>query len=299
MLAIFVTAANGLSYGLLLFLLSAGLSVTYGMLGVLNFAHGAFYMLGAYLGWSLASRFGLAAALLGAPLCCGLLGALLERCLLRPLRTAGREAPDNAHARELLTTFAVSLLIAESLRLVYGDLPLTLALPGWLDGSLPGLPLSRYRLFVVALAGGVLVALWLGLRRTRLGLLLRAARSDAQYVEALGHAVPSLQTAVFGAGTGLAGLAGVLGGAAFTVEPGMATSIGSLVFVIVALGGPGALFGPLLASLTIGLGQSALVASGMHVGASGFALARLAPLLPYGLLLAALLWRRDTAGRRA
>jgi branched-chain amino acid transport system permease protein len=277
---------NVLSYGLLLFLLSSGLTLIFGMMGVLNFAHGAFYMLGAYLAYSLSGWLGFWVALLLAPLLVGALGALFEFWGLRRVRRHG-------HVPELLMTFGLGFVAVEVVHAVWGRSAVDYRVPELLDGPLlvvHGVQLSTYRVFVMGVALAVLGGLWL-LLRSRTGLVIRAALTQPQMLEALGHNVPRVFTAVFSAGCALAGLAGVLGGAAFVTEPAMAHSIGALVFVVVVVGGLGSLPGALLASLLIGLLQTLVVTWSVS--------SRWAGVLPFVLMVLTLIWRADgLMGRR-
>jgi len=269
---------NGLSYGLLLFMLSAGLTLIFSMMGVLNFAHASFYMLGAYVAYSVSNWLGFWAALLLAPLAVGVLGALFERFALRRVRRFG-------HVPELLITFGLSFIGVELVQALWGRSALDYRVPTALDGpllSVFGTPFPAYRAFIMLVALAVLGALWL-LLRTRVGLIIRAALTHPQMVEALGHNLPRILTLVFGAGCALAALAGVLGGNAFVTEPAMAQAVGGIVFVVVVVGGLGSLGGAFLASLLIGLLQTFAVALE--------ATSRLAPLLPYLLMVLMLIWR--------
>ena len=296
-----ITLLNGLSYGLLLFMLSSGLTLIFSMLGVLSFAHGALYMLGAYLGYSLSQGLGFWAALVLAPLLTGLLGAAFERQVLRRLQ---------GHVPELLATFALGLLIHEAVQLLWGTGPVSYRIPPKLEGplfDLHGLQFPLYRAFIMALALLVLGLMGL-LYCSRIGLLVRAALTHPKTVQALGHDVPRVFTAVFGLGSGLAGLAGVLGGNAFATEPGMAGTMGSLLFVLIVVGGLGSLRGALLASLLIGVLQTWAVGLDQSLGGllglapapwNALRLSQLAPLLPFALLVAVLAWRpQGLLGRR-
>jgi branched-chain amino acid transport system permease protein len=250
--SLFLAALNGLSYGMLLFMLSAGLTVIFSMMGVLNFAHASFYMVGAYLASTLANIWGFAWALLLAPLCVGLLGMAFERYGLRRVRRQG-------HVAELLLTFGLSFLLLEMVQLVWGRGSVTYRVPQALQGSvftLFDMPFSRYRAFIMAMATVVLLLLWLALVRTRIGLILQAALTHAKAVQALGHNVPGIFTGVFAGGAALAGLAGVLGGNLWVTEPGMAATVGSVLFVVVVVGGLGSLMGAFVASLMLGLVQT-------------------------------------------
>lgn len=270
---------NGISYGLLLFMLSSGLTLIFSMMGVLNFAHAAFYMLGAYLGYSLTAVLGFWPALLLAPLLVGLLGAAFERYGLRRVHRLG-------HIPELLITFGLSYLIQELVPLVWGRSSVDYRVPLALDGPLLtvwGTQFPLYRAFMMLVALLMFGAIWLLLTRTRIGLVIQAALTHPEMVEALGHNVPRVFMLVFGGGCALAGLAGVLGGNAFVTEPGMALSVGGIVFVVVVVGGMGSLTGAFLASLLIGVLQTFAVAVD--------AFSRVAPILPYGLLVLVLMFR--------
>jgi len=271
---------NALSYGLLLFMLSSGLTLIFGMLGVLNFAHGALYMLGAYLGYSLSIWLDFWFALLLAPLGVGLIGVAFEVGVLRRVRGHG-------HLPELLLTFGLGVVLVELVQVIWGRSALDYQVPALLQGPLwvvQGVQFSAYRAFMMAVSVAVLLGLWL-LLRGRTGLLVRAALTQPQMLQALGHNVPRVFSSVFGIGCALAGLAGALGGAAFVTEPAMAQASGALVFVVVVVGGLGSLGGALLASLAVGLLQTLAVT--LDAGA------RWAGLLPYGLMVATLLWRAD------
>lgn len=301
----FITLLNGLSYGLLLFLLSSGLTLIFGMLGVLNFAHASFYMLGAYFAYAISVRLGFWPALLLAPLLVGTLGALVERFGLRHVHRYGQLA-------ELLFTFGLSYVIVELVQLVWGKSALPYAIPAELDGPLFTLystAFPLYRGFMMLLALLILLIATLLLKRSRIGLLIQAALTHPQMVEALGHNVPRIFTLVFAVGCGLAGLAGVVGGNAFVTEPGMAAGVGSIIFVVVVVGGLGSLSGAFIVSLLIGILQtyavaldvsllSALLRFGIQINPEGVAspllhisLAQVAPILPYLLLVIVMLLR--------
>ncbi len=267
---------NGISYGLLLFLLSSGLTLIWGMLGVLNFAHASFYMLGAYLAYSVSAWLGFWPALVLAPLGVGLLGAGFERLGLRRVRRFG-------HMSELLITFGLSYILVEVVQLVWGRSSVDYRVPAGLDGPLFTLfdtQFPMYRAFIMVVTLGVLGALAL-LVRTRAGLVIRAALTHPEMAQALGHNVPRVFTGVFAAGCALAGLAGVLGGNAFVTEPGMAQALGGVVFVVVVVGGLGSLQGAFAASMLIGLLQTFAVALDVE----------LAPLLPYAVMVLVLIFR--------
>jgi len=308
-----ISLLNGFSYGLLLFMLSSGLTLIFSMMGVLNFAHASFYMLGAYFGYSLTGWLGFWPALALSPLMVGVLGALFERFVLRRVHKFG-------HVPELLITFGMSYLILEVVQLVWGRSSVDYRVPVALDGpllTLFGTQFPLYRAFMMGVALLMLAALWLLLKRSRVGLVIQAALTHPEMVEALGHNVPRVFMWVFGGGCALAGLAGVMGGNAFVTEPGMASAVGAIIFVVVVVGGIGSLGGAFLASLLIGLMQtfavgldvsvlSLLQGSGVMLTEQtpGYALwqlkiSQLAPVLPYLLLVLMLIFRpRGLLGAR-
>lgn len=275
-----IALLNGVSYGLLLFMLSAGLTLIFSMMGVLNFAHTSFYMLGAYLAYSLSEVVGFWLALVLAPLAVGVLGALFERYCLRRVHQFG-------HVPELLVTFGLSYLILEVVQLVWGRGTVPYGLPEQLQGplfTLYGTQFPKSRAFIMLVALAMLAAVWLLLTRTRIGLVIQAALQHPDMVQALGHNVPRVFMGVFGGGCALAALAGVIGGNTYITEPAMAGSVGSIIFVVVVVGGIGSLAGAFLASLLIGLVQTFAVAM------DGIA-AQAAPILPYLLLVLMLVFR--------
>jgi branched-chain amino acid transport system permease protein len=302
----FVTSLlNGISYGLLLFMLSSGLTLIFSMMGVLNFAHTSFYMLGAYLAYTISGIVGFWPALILAPVLVGLMGALFERHCLRRVHKFG-------HVPELLVTFGLSYLILEVVQLVWGRSTVPYGLPAQLQGplfTLYGTNFPKSRSFIMLVALLMLLAVWLLLTRTRIGLVIQAALKHPDMVEALGHNVPRVFMLVFGGGSALAGLAGVIGGNTYVTEPAMAASVGAIIFVVVVVGGMGSLAGAFLASLLIGVlqtfavavdysGASVLNAIGLHVTPETFGfpllsltLSQVAPILPYLFLVLILIFR--------
>ena len=275
-----IALLNGLSYGLLLFMLSAGLTLIFSMMGVLNFAHTSFYMLGAYLAYSLSEVVGFWLALVLVPLADGVFGALFERYCLRRVHQFG-------HVPELLVTFGLSYVVLELVQLVWGRGTVPYGLPVQLQGplfTLYGTQFPKSRAFIMLVALAMLAAVWWLLTRTRIGLVIQAALQHPDMVQALGHNVPRVFMGVFGGGCALAALAGVIGGNTYITEPAMAGSVGSIIFVVVVVGGIGSLAGAFLASLLIGLVQTFAVAM------DGIA-AQAAPILPYLLLVLMLVFR--------
>ena len=276
---------NGVLYGLLLFMLSSGLTLIFSMMGVLNFAHASFYMLGAYFAYQVSVKLGFWPALVVAPLLVGAVGMLVERWGLRQVHKHG-------HVAELLFTFGLAYLIEEAVHLIWGRSAVEYRVPPELDGPLfqiMGSQYPIYRGFMMLTSVAMLVMIWLALTRTRIGLVIQAALTHPQTVEALGHNVPRVFMLVFGGGCALAGLAGVIGGNAFVTEPGMAASVGPIIFVIVVVGGMGSLAGAFVASLLIGCMQTFAVS--LDWSLAGIKVSQVAPVLPYLLMVLLLIFR--------
>ncbi len=288
-----VQALNGISYGLLLFMLSSGLTLVFSLMGVLNFAHASFYMLGAYFAFQISLKIGFWPALVLAPILVGAIGMLVERWGLRQVHKHG-------HVAELLFTFGLAYLIEEAVHLIWGRSAVDYRVPPDLDGPLFTIFTSQYpiyRGFMMLVSMTMLVSIWLALTRTRIGLVIQAALTHPQTVEALGHNVPRVFMLVFGGGAALAGLAGVIGGNAFVTEPGMAAAVGPIIFVIVVVGGMGSLAGAFIASLLIGCIQTFAVSLDWSLG--GITIAQAAPVLPYLLMVLMLILRpRGLMGTR-
>jgi len=331
---------NGLSYGLLLFMLSSGLTLIFSMMGVLNFAHASFYMLGAYFGYTLSGVVGFWPALVLAPVLTGAAGAVFESQVLRKVHKMG-------HVSELLVTFGLSYIVLELVQLIWGRVAVEFNPPAFLQGpmftlinhsqqglslvsgeagalcqSVEGVrvvcsPFPATRGFVMLTAMLMVISLWWVLTKTRAGLIIQAALTHPQTVETLGHNVPRIFMLVFAMGTGLAGLAGVIGGFTFITEPAMAATVGSVVFVVVVVGGMGSLSGAFLASLLIGIVQTFAVAVDYSLmqllGDAGLVLSahwqdntilklsvsQVAPILPYLFLVLILIFRpRGLLGKR-
>lgn len=288
-----VQALNGISYGLLLFMLSSGLTIVFSLMGVLNFAHASFYMLGAYFAYQTSRYLGFWTALVVAPLLVALIGMAVERFALRRAHKFG-------HVAELLFTFGLAYLIEEAVHLIWGRVAVDYKVPSELGGplfSILGTPYPAYRAFMMLVAVSMLVSIWLALTRTRIGLVIQAALTHPETVEALGHNVPRVFMLVFGGGAALAGLAGVIGGNAFVTDPGMAAAVGPIVFVIVVVGGMGSLAGAFYASLLIGFIQTFAVS--LDWGLFGYKISQVAPVLPYLVMVLMLIVRpRGLMGTR-
>lgn len=245
---VLVNIIDGLVTGLLLFMLSSGLTLIFSMMGVLNFAHASFYMLGAYFGYTISTAIGFWPALLIAPPLVGVCGALVERYGLRRVHQYG-------HVPELIFTFGLALLIEEVVQFFWGQDNVPFAKPEVLTGpafSIAGQDIQAYSLFMIFLSMAIFAGLLWVLTRTRVGLIIQAALSYPATVQALGHNVPLVFMGVFGVGTALAGVAGVIAGPTQSVFPGMAIQLGSIVFVTIVIGGLGSLWGALVASLLLG-----------------------------------------------
>ena len=333
-----ISLLNGVSYGLLLFMLSAGLTLIFSMMGVLNFAHASFYMLGAYLGYSLSSLWGFVPALILAPLGVGLLGAAFEKWFLRRVHAHG-------HVPELLITFGLTYVVLEVVQLLWGRAAVPFSPPTWLQGPAFTLigggpfadlqwvwgaaseaacqgaalcsPFPATRAFMMAVALAMVLSLWALITHTRLGLVIQAALTHPQALQTLGHNVPRVFMCVFGVGTGLAALAGVIGGSTFVTDPSMAATVGTVTFVVIVIGGLGSLAGAFWASVLMGTVQTMAVAIdlslsdlwsalGLPLQASAAAsswmtmsLAQAAPILPYLILVLMLMVRpRGLMGTR-
>ena len=288
-----VQTLNSISYGLLLFMLASGLTLVFSLMGVLNFAHASFYMLGAYFAYQVSRWIGFWPALVIAPLLVGALGMLVERFALRRAHRYG-------HVAELLFTFGLAYLIEEATHLIWGRTAVEYRVPPDLDGplfSIMGTQYPIYRGFMMLVAVAMLVSIWLVLKKTRIGLVIQAALTHPETVEALGHDVPRIFMLVFGGGVALAGLAGVIGGNAFVTDPGMAAALGPIVFVIVVVGGMGSLGGAFVASLLIGFIQTFAVS--LDWGLFGYKVSQLAPVLPYLVMVVMLIVRpRGLMGTR-
>lgn len=299
-----VSLMNGAVYGLLLFMVSAGLTLIFGMMGVLNFAHASFYMLGAYFAYALQGVLGFFGALVVSPLLVMAVGVAVERFFLRRVHAHG-------HAHELLVTFGLSFVIVELVKLFFGNYPVGYRVPAALDFAaftLGQVDYPAYRVLMGGIALAMFAVMYLLLTGTRVGIVVRSAIYKPRMAEALGHNVPLVFMGVFGVGAGMAGLAGAVAGAFYTTSPNMALELGATVFVVVVVGGLGSLGGAMLASLLIGILTSLAVSVDLTMahllafaGAGDWAesvgglltlkLSSLAATLPFALMLLVLLVR--------
>jgi branched-chain amino acid transport system permease protein len=290
-----VQALNGLELGVLLFLIAAGLTLVFGVMDVVNLAHGVQYMLGAYLAVAFASLTGsFWTAVLLAAIACLALGAVLERLVFRHLVGA-------SHLDQVLATFGLILLAEEGVKIIWGPAPLALAMPKLLAGAIQlpnGLRYAVYRLAV--LAAGLVMAgvLWLLIERTRAGMRLRAGSSNAPMLAALGVDVGRLFALVLAIGAMLAGFAGAIAAPIVSVDPGMGGPVLILAFVVIVLGGAGSVRGSFVAALLVGLtdtlGRSLLDAAlgaALRPSAAHTVGPALASMLIYLLMAAVLAFR--------
>ncbi|MAI17878.1 MAG: branched-chain amino acid ABC transporter permease [Marinovum sp.] len=241
---------NGLQFGIMLFLMSAGLTLIFGVMGLINLAHGSLYMVGAFIAAAVASATGsFILALVAALSAAALAGAIVEMTIIRKLY-------NRDHLDQVLATFALILIFSEGTRWVFGSFPLYLDVPSYLQGAvtLPGgiqYPLYRITLIVFGLIIGT--GLGLLITKTRLGVQIRAGENDREMVSALGVNISKLYTFVFALGAALAGLAGALVGAIQSVEVGMGEPVLILAFVVIVIGGIGSVKGALTGSILVGL----------------------------------------------
>jgi branched-chain amino acid transport system permease protein len=300
-----ISALNGVLYGMLLFLMASGLTLIFSMMGVLNFAHASFYMLGAFFGFQISQMIGFWPAFFIAPLLVGGTGTLIERYGLRHVHRHGQVA-------ELLFTFGLAFIIEEIVQMIWGKGPADYRIPSSLDFSAFtafSTNYPAYKMFELLTAIAIFAVLVVLLTRTRIGLVIQASLTHPHMVAMLGHNVPRVFMLVFGVGTGLAAVAGVIAGPALITQSNMAAALGPILFVIVVVGGLGSLSGAFLASLLIGLIQTFAVSINLSVAdvlgrvgvtppSSGLlfdvwnvTVAQIAPIIPYLLLVLILIFR--------
>jgi len=308
-----ISLLNGIVYGLLLFMLTAGLTLIFSMMGVLNFAHASVFMLGAYFSFQLGKWIGFWPSLAIAPLLCGATGAAIERYGLRHVHKSG-------HVAEILFTFGLAYVIEELVTMAWGRNAVANSVPPTIDFalfSLFGSTFPAYKGLMMTISVTMFAVMYVALKRTRIGLVIQAALTHPEMTSALGHDVPGVFVLVFALGSGLAGLAGVIGGFMLLTQPTLAQGIGPIVFVVVVVGGLGSLAGAFIASVLIGVLQTFAVAIDFSLAdalrASGVVVARtspfydvasvkvatVAPIVPYLLLVLMLVVRpRGLLGKR-
>ncbi|WP_170473181.1 branched-chain amino acid ABC transporter permease [Ruegeria arenilitoris] len=247
---IFEQILNGLQFGVMLFLMAAGLTLIFGVMGLINLAHGSLYMVGAFAAAAVAGATGsFFAGLVAALAAAALAGAIIEIGIIRRLY-------DAPHLDQVLATFALILIFSEGTRWVFGSFPLFLNIPQGLSGpvSLPGgIEYPLYRLFLILMGIAIAGGLWLLIERTRIGIQIRAGENDREMIAALGVDISKLYTLVFALGAALAGLAGALVGAIQSVQVGMGEPVLILAFVVIVIGGIGSIRGAFIGALLVGL----------------------------------------------
>ncbi|TCD11860.1 branched-chain amino acid ABC transporter permease [Oricola cellulosilytica] len=286
---------NGLQFGVMLFLMAAGLTLVFGVMGLINLAHGSLYMVGAFAAAAVAGATGsfllAMAAALGAA---AIAGVIVEMLVIRRLY-------DRDHLDQVLATFALILIFSEGTRWIFGSFPLYLNIPPYLSGpiTLPGdIQYPLYRLVIIGVGLLVAAGLFLLISRTRLGIRIRAGESDREMIAALGVNISVLYTIVFALGAALAGLAGALVGAIQSVQVGMGEPVLILAFVVIVIGGIGSITGALVGSLLVGLTDTlgrtllpVLFGTFMEASAATTVGAAIASMLIYILMAVVLIFR--------
>lgn len=286
---------NGLQSGIMLFLMAAGLTLIFGVMGLINLAHGSLYMVGAFAAAAVAGMTGsFLLGLIGALIAAACAGAIIEVVVIRRLYKA-------AHLDQVLATFALILIFSEGTRWIFGSFPLFLDIPDALSGpvTLPGgiqYPLYRLVLIVIGLCVGL--GLWVLIERTRLGVQIRAGKNDREMIAALGVDISRLYTLVFALGAALAGLAGALVGAIQSVQVGMGEPVLILAFVVIVIGGIGSIKGAFIGALLVGLTDTLggiflpeLFKLFMEAGAAQKSGSAFASMAIYVLMSLVLIWR--------
>ena len=248
--AIFIQAMNGIQYGLLLFLVASGLTLIFGIMGVINIAHGSFYMIGAYLAWSLMGWlenfwFGLFVGVAAA----FLLGLVLEWVFIRFLY-------DRDHLQQVLVTYGLILIFSELRSVIWGDDVHSVAIPALLDGSIQlteNLAYPIYRLWLSGVCVVIAILMYFGIQHTRLGMMIRAGESDREMTKALGINIGLVYRFIFALGVSLAAFSGMISAPISSVFPGMGSQVLIVSFVVVVIGGLGSIKGAMVAALLVGL----------------------------------------------
>ena len=288
-------ALNGVQLGLMLFLIAAGLTLVFGIMDMINLAHGSLYMIGAYAAASVAQASGsFALALVAAIAITAVIGVLLETLLLRHFYARD-------HLSQVLGTFALLLMINEAVRMIFGSQPIMLNTPQALSGPvslLPGLRYPAYRLFVIGVGLAIALLLYVLVAKTRTGMRVRAGASNREMASAMGVNVRVLFTALFGVGAGLCALAGAMLGPILSVQVGMGESVLILAFVVIVIGGIGSIRGALVGALLIGIVDTmgrallpALLRSVLPPATASSLGPALASIAIYVLMAAILMWR--------
>ncbi|MGA8785570.1 MAG: branched-chain amino acid ABC transporter permease [Polaromonas sp.] len=276
----FIQLLNSVQYGLLLFMLAAGLTLIFGIMGVVNLAHGSFYMLGAYLAWSLSTQFGsLTLAIIGGAVLSVIFGLALEWLLFRHFY-------ERDHLDQVLLTFGLIYIFEELRSILWGDDVHGVTIPALLSASIPltdNLSYPVYRLFMSGVCLALAAGLYLLISKTRLGMKIRAGAFNRDMAEALGINIKLIHAVVFALGVGLAAVAGMIASPIASVYPNMGSQVLIMCFVVVVIGGIGSVRGALIAALLVGL-----------VDTFGkVLLPQVAGMLVYMLMAAVLLWKPE------
>lgn len=286
---------NGLQFGVMLFLMAAGLTLIFGVMGLINLAHGSLYMIGAFAAaWIAGATGSFVLALMAALAAAAIIGALVEILVIRRLY-------DAAHLDQVLATFALILVFSEGTRWIFGSFPLFLDIPDYLSGpvTLPGgIQYPLYRLTLIAIGVLIALGLWWLTSRTRIGVQIRAGANDREMIAALGVDISKLYTFVFAIGAALAGMAGALVGAIQSVQVGMGEPVLILAFVVIVIGGIGSIRGAFIGAVLVGLTDTLggiflpeLFKLFMDPGAATQTGSALASMSVYILMSAVLVWR--------
>jgi len=288
---------NGLQYGVMLFLMAAGLTLVFGIMNLVNLAHGSLYMVGAYLATAFAAWSG--SFVLGAALALPatlLVGIVVEVVALRTLY-------ERDHLDQVLATFGLILFFNELIAIIWGRAAIYTSVPPFLGGHirvLPGVPYPAYRAGIILVGVAVAVLLWVLVTRTRLGMRIRAGASNRTMVSALGVNIRLLYTLVFGLGAALAGLAGAMAGPIYSVQPGMGEAILIQVFVVIVIGGIGSIRGAMVGAIVVGMADTLgraflkpMLATVISPPAADKAGPALASMLIYLLMAAVLFFRPE------
>ncbi len=286
---------NGAQFGIMLFLLAAGLTLVFGIMGMINLAHGSLYMIGAFAAaWAGNETGSFLAALAAGMAAAAAIGMAVEAAVLR--RLYARD-----HLDQVVATFGLILFFNEAATMLFGRQPLFARMPSSLGGTvelLPGVPYPAYRLAIIAVGLLVALGLYLLVGRTRLGMLIRAGNSDREMVRALGVDIGLIYTLVFGLGALLAGLAGVMAGPVFSVQVGMGEQVLILTFVVIIIGGVGSVRGAFVGSLLVGMVDTltraflpGLLKAVMSTSSADAVGGGVSSMAVYLLMAAILLWR--------
>jgi len=284
-----IQVLNGIQYGMLLFLCAAGLTLIFGIMGIINLAHGSFYMLGAYLAWSLTERLGnLWLAVASGLVLSVLFGLLLERLLIDKLYRRD-------HLYQVLLTYGLILIFEELRSILWGDDVHGVAIPAWLSAAIPlteNLSYPVYRLAISAVCVVLAIGLYWLIQKTRLGMMIRAGSVNRDMVESLGINIRLLYRVVFALGVALAAFAGMIAAPVSSVFPGMGNQVLIICFVVVVIGGIGSLKGALVAAILIGLVDTFGKVVTLEIAGVKL-LPELAGMTVYMLMAVVLLWRPE------